>query len=254
MTYPRLFRIGLVAFGVALPVAYFSARERPSSVLALSPKADSARQGTEDLPTLRDVNPVAGDVAGNRGGYPTKKVDQSSDVLTTTEWTPAPDSPCALMEGDGWGTTFAPTYENMVAQLSLVPIYKDYTSEQFKQAWGTPGFSTAWALSREMHALRTFIGSYSRREYLRWEAGQPSTALETELQPVVNFIAGLPNSDSVWLSINSYSTQVINQLHSLGSQAENRDAVPAKWALHDELIDEGAPAMEVINQTLTALK
>ena len=104
-----------------------------------------------------------------------------------------------------------------------------------------------WQICREHMALRFFIVSYQNRERTRWAAHERSVSLETELQPVQNFIQAHYGDDAeLWRLINAYSTEVIDQIHSEGVYPNRGDDVQSTWDLQSALVHAGAPAFDAV--------
>ncbi|MBT3642501.1 hypothetical protein HN604_01645 [archaeon] len=168
----------------------------------------------------------------------------------TPSWKPEPDSPVAFFSTPEDLEFYAPTEKSMVSWMRTVPRYKELTDEQFHEAWETPGFPEAWKLDREHLALRTFIGAYQDREYDRWFAGQSSVALESEIQPVVSFIASLPSPGAAEKLITEYSSSVIQAIYKNGEKQPQKDPVSARWPLFGELTNQASLDTELVGQTL----
>lgn len=223
--------------------------EPPQPALPVDPPGGGVGQGASGF---RSERPLA--LAGDRAAA----AHEPADPLAVTEpvaepWSPAPDSPIALLDAQAWWHHYEPTLENMAKQIRAVPKYGGLTDEELRRAWETPGFQEAWRLNREHLALRTFLVGYQQREYDRWYAGRPSVALETELTPVVGFLSNFPDPDRAWTAIEAYSTQVINAIHAEGEDQPKRDDVDGKWALMEAFTTQAETHTLLVEQILDEL-
>ncbi len=244
---PRLLSPSIV-FGTVLIVVY--------GLILIAPPADqddaqsalaSTRERSAPIPTgsLRTAP-----ISAQRTAPPPPLTEAEEPAQT---WRPAEGSPVLLIDPERWGSTFAPTIDTLTRQLRIVPHLADLTEDQIRIAWETPGFQEAWRLNREHMAFRQFLSGYKAREYARWESGLPSIALETEVQPVVSFIAAFPNPGKVWSALNAYSADVINAIHGSGEHIHEQDVVPTHWGLFGEVLEQAQAATALVDLTLEKL-
>lgn len=247
----------LVSSGPAA-VALLLAALGISQLVGTCSDGTSAALGPQPSP-LRGTRPeVRGPAAlsgqGGREGIPELPLNPNPAanrlVPEAEVWSPPEGSPVRLMAPDIW-KVWEPTEKSAHDWYLTVKEFDGMTQEQWDRAWSLPKFREAWVDIREQVGLRHFIIQYRERERDRWTLREPSLSLEGELQPCRRFIdEHFGDTDEFWGLVNSYSTEVADQIWAHGESVGQQDAPDSMWPLHRTLVGNATAPFELVAELL----